>query len=128
MNKDSNKTLKFINRGHDLQNFENAVKELQKRNINVVVHIINGLPNESKEDMINTLKFVNNHAIDGIKIHMLHILKNTKLEVVGISHDNYIEAIEDTSKRFFIGVQWHPESMIDYDIKQKNRRFLWNNF
>lgn len=73
------KTLKFINRGHNLQNFENAVKELQKRNIEVVVHIINGLPNETKEDMIETVKYLNNLKIDGIKIHMLHIIKDTDL-------------------------------------------------
>lgn len=73
------KTLKFINRGHDLQNFEQAVKELQKRNIEVVVHIINGLPNETKEDMIETVKYLNNLKIDGIKIHMLHIIENTDL-------------------------------------------------
>jgi len=73
------KTLKFINRGHDLNNFEKCVKELQKRNIKVVVHIINGLPNESKEDMIETAKYLNNLNIDGIKIHMLHIIKDTDL-------------------------------------------------
>lgn len=73
------KTLKFINRGHDLQNFEQAVKELQKRNIEVVVHIINGLPGETKEDMIETIKYLNNLKIDGIKIHMLHIIENTDL-------------------------------------------------
>lgn len=73
------KTLKFINRGHDLQNFEQAVKELQKRNIEVIVHIINGLPNETKEDMIETVKYLNNLKIDGIKIHMLHIIENTDL-------------------------------------------------
>ena len=73
------KTLKFINRGHDLQNFETAIKELQKRNIEVVVHIINGLPGETKEDMIETVKYLNNLKINGIKIHMLHIIKNTDL-------------------------------------------------
>ena len=73
------KTLKFINRGHDLQNFENAVKELQKRNIEVVVHIINGLPGETKEDMLETVKYLNNLHINGIKIHMLHIIKDTDL-------------------------------------------------
>ncbi len=72
-------TLKFINRGHDLKNFENAVKELQKRNIKVVVHIINGLPNETKEDMIETAKYLNSLHIDGIKIHMLHLIKDTDL-------------------------------------------------
>ena len=73
------KTLKFINRGHDLQNFEKAVKELQKRHIKVVVHIINGLPGETKEDMIETVKYLNDIKIDGIKIHMLHIIKDTDL-------------------------------------------------
>ena len=73
------KTLKLINRGHDLANFENMVKKLQERNIKVVVHIINGLPNETKEDMLKTVKYLNSLNIDGIKIHMLHILKNTKL-------------------------------------------------
>lgn len=72
-------TLKFIKRGHDVKNFINAVKELKKRGIKVVVHIINGLPYETKEDMINTAKFLNTLGIDGIKIHMLHILKGTEL-------------------------------------------------
>lgn len=73
------KTLKYINRGHNLQSFENMVKKLQKRNINVVVHIINGLPYETKEDMIETVKYLNSLKINGLKIHMLYILKNTKL-------------------------------------------------
>ena len=73
------KTLNFINRGHDLTNFEKAVKELQKRNIETVVHIINGLPGETKEDMIETAKYLNKLNIDGIKIHMLHIIEDTDL-------------------------------------------------
>lgn len=73
------KTLSLINRGHDLKSFEFMVKKLQQRKINVVVHIINGLPYETKEDMINTAKYLNSLNIDGIKIHMLYILKNTKL-------------------------------------------------
>lgn len=72
-------TLKLINRGHSLENFITAVKNLKKRNIKVVVHIINGLPYETKEDMLNTVKFLNDLEIDGIKIHMLHILKGTPL-------------------------------------------------
>ena len=73
------KTLKFINRGHDLENFEKAVKELQKRNIETIVHIINGLPGETKENMLETVKYLNNLNIDGIKIHMLHIIEDTNL-------------------------------------------------
>ncbi len=72
-------TLKFINRGHTLKNFEECFKKLKKRGIKVVVHIINGLPNETKDMMIKTTKYLNTLGIDGIKIHMLHIIKNTDL-------------------------------------------------
>ena len=73
-------TSKFINRGHDLKCFENCVKRLREKNINVVVHIMNGLPFETKEMMIDTVKYLNKLDIQGIKIHMLCILKNTELE------------------------------------------------
>ena len=72
-------TSKLINRGHTLQQFEEAVLELRKRNINVVVHIINGLPFETKEMMLNTIKYLNKLDIQGIKIHMLFILKDTPI-------------------------------------------------
>ena len=73
------KTSEFINRGHTLECFDNAVKELRKRNIEVVVHIINGFHIETKEDMLETVKHLNTLDIQGIKIHLLHIMKNTKL-------------------------------------------------
>ena len=72
-------TLKFINRGHDLKNFEDCIKELKRRNIKVVVHIINGIPGETKEMMIETAKYLNTLNIDGIKIHMLHVIEGTYL-------------------------------------------------
>ncbi len=74
------KTAKMINRCHSLECFTNTVKKLREKNINVVVHIINGLPYETKEDMLNTIKYLNNLDIQGIKIHMLSILKDTPLE------------------------------------------------
>lgn len=75
----NDKTLKFINRGHDVKTFTNAVKKLKEKNIFTVAHIINGLPYETKEDMLNTIKYLNKLGIDGIKIHMLYISKNTKI-------------------------------------------------
>ena len=75
-------TLKLINRGETIEEFETMVKKLRRRNINVVVHIINGLPYETEEDMLNTVKYLNKFDIQGIKIHMLHILVNTPLEVM----------------------------------------------
>lgn len=73
------KTSKMINRCHDLECFIDMVNELRKRNINVVVHIINGLPYETKQMMIKTVEFINKLDIQGVKIHMLHILKNTAM-------------------------------------------------
>lgn len=74
------KTTKLINRGHDLKCFDDMVKKLRKRNINVVVHIINGLPYETKDMMIETIKHINTLDIQGVKIHMLHVIKDTALE------------------------------------------------
>ena len=73
------KTLNIINRGHTMKEFEDCFNELKKRNINVIVHIINGLPGENKEDMIETAKYINKIKPNGVKIHMLHVTKNTKL-------------------------------------------------
>ena len=75
-------TSKLINRCHALIQFETMVKKLQERNIEVVVHIINGLPYETKDMMIETIKYLNNLNIDGIKIHMLNITKNTPLAIL----------------------------------------------
>ena len=74
------KTNKLINRGETLKEFEEMVKKLREKGINVIVHIINGLPYETKDDMIETIKYLNKLDIQGIKIHMLHIIKDTKLE------------------------------------------------
>lgn len=74
------KTAALINRCHNLKTFDLMVKELNKRNINVIAHIINGLPYEKEEDMLNTIEHLNELDIWGIKIHMLSIMKNTKLE------------------------------------------------
>ena len=73
------KTSKLINRCHTLECFENMVNKLRERDINVVVHIINGLPYETKEDMLNTVKYLNKLDIQGIKIHMLSIINDTPL-------------------------------------------------
>jgi len=95
-------TLKYINRGHDLKNFEDCFKRLKNHNIKVVVHIINGLPNETKEMMLDTVRYLNNLGIDGIKIHMLHIIKDTELANIYekehfhvLTKEEYIDIVVD---------------------------------
>lgn len=72
-------TAILINRGYDNIKLEQAVSLLKKYHITTIVHIINGLPYETKDQMIETVKYLNNLKIDGIKIHMLHIMKDTPL-------------------------------------------------
>ena len=73
-------TSKLINRGHTLEEFDNMVNKLRTRNINVSVHIINGLPYETEDMMLDTVRHLNNLDIQCIKIHMLNIVKGTPLE------------------------------------------------
>ena len=74
------KTKELINRQETNKEFIDAVKLLRKYNIEVVCHIINGLPYETKEDMLKTIDFINDLDIQGIKFHSLLVLKNTRLE------------------------------------------------
>ena len=78
------------------------VKKLRERNIDVVVHIINGLPYETKKDMLNTVKYLNKLDIQGIKIHMLSITKDTPIEKMYqeekfklLSKEEYIDIVVD---------------------------------
>lgn len=73
------KTAKLINRGTTNDEFIETVKRLREINIEIVVHIINGLPYEVESDMLNTIDFINNLDIQGVKIHSLLVLKNTPL-------------------------------------------------
>ena len=70
---------KDLNRLTNVHTFDDAVKRLRKENIEVVVHIINGLPDETKEMMLDTIRHINTLDIQGIKIHMLNILSNSKM-------------------------------------------------
>ena len=99
------KTSILINRCHTLKEFEDMVYKLRKKNINVVVHIINGLPYETKEMMIETVKYLNKLDIQGIKIHMLSIVKNTKLAILYeenpfhiLTKEEYVEIVSEQLK------------------------------
>lgn len=93
-------TSHLINRGHTIKEFDDMVRELKKRNINVVVHIINSLPYETEEMMLDTVRHLNTLNIDGIKIHMLNICKDTpiaKMYEAGkfklLTKDEYIDIV-----------------------------------
>ena len=73
-------TLKLINRGHDFECFRKAVELTKGRNIKICAHVILGLPGEEKSQMLETAKAVGDLQIDGIKIHLLYVVKGTKME------------------------------------------------
>ncbi len=96
------KTNELINRKETLEEFTNMVNKLRERNINVVVHIINGLPYETKDMMLETVKYLNKLDIQGIKIHMLHVIKDTKLAELYqkehfhvLTRDEYVDIVCD---------------------------------
>ena len=97
------KTAKIINRCHTLEEFDEMVNKLRERKIEVVVHIINGLPYETEKMMLDTVRHVNKLDIQGIKIHMLNIVKDTKL------HELYMNKPFEMLKR---------DEYIDIVIKQ----------
>lgn len=73
------KTARAINRGYSLSCFEHCLEKLRSRGIETVVHTIMGLPGETKEEMLETITYLSQKPIQGIKIQLLHILKNTPL-------------------------------------------------
>ncbi len=95
----NDKTGKLIRRGYLSSEFTKAVELLNRYNIDVVTHIIVGLPNETREDLKNTVDFINKHQIQGLKIHSCYIVKNTVLcdmyergEYLPLSLEEYLES------------------------------------
>ena len=117
-------TAKLINRGYDINTYIDAVRQLKKRNIEVVTHVIFGLPGESHEDMKNTVRFVANTGTQGIKLHLLHLMKGTRLEEFYNSSkfpllqmDEYVNLIVDA-------VEMLPEDMVIHRITGDSPRSL----
>ncbi|QXE86234.1 TIGR01212 family radical SAM protein [Geomonas nitrogeniifigens] len=100
------RTLSAIDRGHDLASFSTAVSECQKRGIRVCAHIILGLPGESREEMLSGAEFLNRAGVDGVKIHLLHVMRGTRLadlyqagEVPLLDRDSYVGLVCDFLER-----------------------------
>ncbi len=95
-----------FNRGYSNEEFVNAVKLLNKHNIDIVTHIMVGLPYEEETDIIDTVNFINDLNIMGVKIHSTYVIKNTKLENLyeegeysPISLENYVHNVGNIISR-----------------------------
>jgi len=88
-------SARLINRGYDNKVFEEAIKKLSALNIDIVVHVIIGLPYETEEDVLNTINYINQFPIKGVKIHLLHVIKNTPLAQMYYSSYFSVLSLED---------------------------------
>ena len=95
------RSVKYIRRGYENIVYDKAVSELHNRGIEVITHVIIGLPGETKEDIINTVRYACDKGTDGIKLQLLHVLKGTDLEAdynIGLvkilSEDEYIDILK----------------------------------
>ena len=100
------KTAEYIRRGYPLSVYDEAVRQLRERNIEVITHVILGLPGETKADMEATVDYVVKSGANGIKLQLLHILKGTDLEteylagrVPVMTEEEYIALVADLLKR-----------------------------
>ena len=94
-------TAEYIRRGYDLSEYDRAVRELRKRGMEVITHVILGLPGESVTQMLETVRYACDSGTTGIKLQLLHVLKGTELEkeyregrVRVLSEDEYMEILE----------------------------------
>lgn len=86
-------TARFIRRGYELNCFSDAVMRLDKININIVVHLILGLPKENFSDIIDSVRYLNNLPVNGVKLQLLHILKHTDLADYYADKNNHFETL-----------------------------------
>ncbi|OGI21776.1 MAG: TIGR01212 family radical SAM protein [Candidatus Melainabacteria bacterium RIFOXYA12_FULL_32_12] len=143
------KTLKFINRGHTAQDFINAVKITQNKNINICAHVIIGLPGETRKHMLETARILADTGINGVKIHLLCVLKGTRLEKMFLNNEirllsteEYVDIVCDFLeilppevtihriagnglKEILVAPRWLPEkfkilNQIDRELERRN--------
>lgn len=144
-------TAHLINRGYELEQFNKCVKKLRENNIEVIVHIINGLPFETKEMMLETIAYLNQCDIQGIKIHSLFVLKNTQLSTMYNNNDfkmlelnEYVDIVTeqlallrddivvhringDAPKDLLIAPMWSLKKFVvmnEIDKEMKNRNYF----
>lgn len=95
-------TASYIRRGYPLSVFDDAVKRLSAKNIDIIVHMIIGLPGESHDDMLRTAAYIADLPVKGIKLQLLHVLKNTDIAADYVNNlfsvltlDEYIDILCD---------------------------------
>jgi radical SAM protein (TIGR01212 family) len=111
-----NETLKLINRGHTFEDFLKAYYLLKENDIPVVVHIIFGLPKETKEMMMETVKTLAKLKIDGIKFHALYIPKGSKMEEMYLKGEYKPLEMEEYVELVALALTYLPTSTVIHRV------------
>ena len=144
-------TLKLINRGHNVRCFTDAVAATQNRGIKICAHVILGLPGENRQDLHNTAETLTKSGVDGVKLHLLYVVRGTEMEEMYnqggyrcMEQEEYVESVCDFLERIPSGIviqrltgDPHPEelaaprwslqkretlAMIDETLNRRNSR------
>lgn len=139
------KTAEFIRRGYKLSVFEDAYHRLKAAGLSVIVHVILGLPGESKEDILDTIQYLaslehDGKHIDGIKLQLLHVLKGTDLNDIYLSGafktmelEEYLELVADCIQLLPQDIVIHrisgdgPKSILTAPLWSGNKRLVLNS-
>ena len=133
------RTASYIRRGYELDVYDNAVARLRENGIEVITHMIIGLPGESTEDMLDTVRYICASGAAGIKLQLLHILKGTDLEkeynagrVKVMSEDEYIYILKQCVKLIPENVVIHrltgdgDKRILAAPLWSGNKKHVWN--
>ncbi len=132
-------SAKFIRRGYELACFEEAVRKLNLTDIDVVVHLILGLPHETNQHILETIDYISKQPIQGLKLQLLHVLKHTDLADYYLKNgfkiftqDEYIELLIDCIERIPSNIVIHritgdgPKSLLIAPKWSANKRMVLN--
>ena len=132
------KTLELINRGHDVQCFEDAVRATVNRGIKICAHVILGLPGETRSDMLHTAETISDLGIDGLKLHLLYVISGTPMEALYrqgkyrcLEQQEYVDLVCDFLERIPPGMviqrltgDPHPEELVAPDWSRRKTETL----
>lgn len=132
------KTLEVINRGHDVQCFEDAVRATVNRGIKICAHVILGLPGEARSDMLHTADTISDLGIDGLKLHLLYVISGTPMGALYrqgkyrcLEQQEYVDLVCDFLERIPPGMviqrltgDPHPEELVAPDWSRRKSETL----
>ncbi len=116
------KSADFIRRGYPLEIFEETLEKLNKNKIKTVVHLIVGLPGESRKDILETVKYISKKNIWGVKFHLMHVLKNTDLQRYYEKTNFHLLGKEEYINIICDALELIPEDMVVHRVTGDGRK------